>query len=193
MELPIFPLNAVLFPGGLLPLRIFEQRYMGMAKDCLARNGPFGVCLIAAGSEVGAPATPHSVGSLANIVHWDMQQLGVLLVRVSGGQRFRILAQQADSQGLIRARTEWIEPDVAAGVPAQMKGMVELLRAIVDDAGPDRMPAPHHYDDAAWVGYRFSEVLPIQNLARQKLLELDDPVSRLEIIYQYLAQRQMVS
>ena len=88
-DLAIFPLNTVLFPGGLLPLRIFEQRYMEMAKACLKNDEHFGICLIRSGREVGAPAVPESIGSTAKIVEWDMQQLGVLSVKVQGGQRFR--------------------------------------------------------------------------------------------------------
>src|SRR3954470_11255789 len=88
--LPLFPLNTVLFPGGRLPLRIFEQRYMDMAKACLKDSSPFCVCLIVDGKEVGEPATPADVGTLARIATWDMPQLGVLQVVAVGSQRFRI-------------------------------------------------------------------------------------------------------
>lgn len=192
VHLPIFPLNAVLFPGGVLPLKIFEQRYMDMAKDCLKHDQPFGVCLIAAGSEVGAPAAPHAIGSSARITAWDMPQLGVLNVTACGGQRFRILEHAADPHGLIRASVTWIAPEARAQVPEALRGLTPLLRAIAADLGAQRMPEPHAFDDAAWVGYRYAEVLPIPLAARQKLLELSDPVSRLEIIFKFLSQRGLI-
>ncbi len=193
MDLPIFPLRAVLFPGGVLPLKIFEQRYAGMAKDCISGDLPFGVCLIAEGNEVGDPAKPHTVGTSARIVQWDMAQLGVLQVVASGEQRFRIVEHEADRQGLIHARVEWIAAEAAQPVPEAQRALLALLRNIAADAGPQRLPEPHNFGDAAWVGYRYSELLPIQALARQKLLELNDPLSRLEIIFQYLTQRGLMS
>lgn len=188
-ELPIFPLNTVLFPGGVLPLKIFEQRYMAMAKDCLRDETPFGVNLIAQGQEVGAPALPHAVGSSARITEWDMPQLGVLRVSARGGRRFRILTRSTDSQGLIRAQVQWLAEEPELPVPAALAGLLPLLRAIVAEAGEERFPPPQAFDDAVWVGYRFAEVLPIPMAARQKLLELDDSLSRLEIVQAYLQQK----
>jgi Lon protease-like protein len=188
-ELPVFALRTVLFPGGVLPLKIFEQRYMRMAKDCLKRDLPFGVCLIAEGPEVGAPATPHEVGTTARISTWDMPQLGVLQVTARGEQRFRILERRTETDGLVRATAEWIAPEPRCEVPEQLRGLLPLLRAIASDLGQERMPPPHAFDDAVWVGCRYAEVLPIPLLARQKLLELDDAVMRLTIISQFLDQR----
>lgn len=188
-ELPIFPLQTVLFPGGVLPLKIFEQRYMEMAKDSLKNDRPFGVCLIAEGTEVGVPASPQAIGSSARITQWDMPQLGVLQVVTRGEQRFRILSRAADRQGLIHAQAEWIAAEVAQPVPPALQVLVPLLRAVADEVGSERMPEPHGFDDASWVGYRYCEILPIPLLARQKLLELADPVSRLEIIFEFLRSR----
>ena len=95
LRIPLFPLGTVLFPGGLLPLKIFEQRYLDMAAACLKDDKPFGICLIAEGGEVGAPAAPHPVGTLATIGDWEMEQLGILMVTVHGSRRFRILDQLA--------------------------------------------------------------------------------------------------
>jgi hypothetical protein len=114
-NLPLFPLGAVLFPGGSLPLRIFETRYMDMAKACLREGAPFGVCLIREGREVGAPATPFDVGTLATIEAWDMQQLGMLQIVARGGQRFRILERRVQPDGLLRASVEILADDADAG------------------------------------------------------------------------------
>ena len=115
-DVPLFPLHTVLFPGGLLPLRIFEQRYLEMAKDCLRAGTPFGVCLIREGAEVGAPATHEDLGCLARITQWDMQQLGLLQVIAQGGERFRVLARRVRADGLILADIEILaeNPDTSA-------------------------------------------------------------------------------
>ncbi len=193
MDLPIFPLQTVLFPGSALPLRVFEQRYMDMAKECLKNEQLFGICLIAAGAEVGVPAMPYPVGVTARIVSWDMQQLGVLNLVVRGEARFRIRDQHITPQGLVRADVEMIAEAQPQSVPQSMKVLLPLLEAMANEIGPERLPPPHQFDDAAWVGYRFAEMLPIPPFARQKLLELDDPQSRLEIVHTFLAQRGLVS
>jgi Lon protease-like protein len=191
-ELPLFPLNAVLFPGGTLPLRVFEQRYMTLVKDCFKRESPFGICLIAEGAEVGAPTVPHKVGTQARIVAWDMTQPGILNITVRGEERFRILSSEAGREGLLQARVEPIAAEADMPVPKAMAALLPLLQAMAADAGAERLPPPHRFEDAAWVGYRFCELLPIPALARQKLLELEEPVSRLEIVFKFLAQRGLV-
>lgn len=193
LELPIFALHSVLFPEGVLPLKVFEQRYMAMISECLKAQRPFGVCLITEGAEVGAPALTHAVGTMARIASWDMVQPGLLHIVARGEGRFRVLERRADPQGVVRARVELLPPEPSLPVPDTLQGLLPLLRAIAADAGAERIAEPHRFDDAAWVGHRFAEVLPIPLIARQKLLELDDPVSRLEIIHKYLAQRGLVS
>lgn len=190
--LPLFPLNAVLFPGGTLNLRVFEQRYMTLVKDCFKRESSFGICLIAEGAEVGAPAQPHAVGTEARIVAWDMTQPGILNITVRGEGRFRIQSSAADATGLLQARVEPIAAEPEMPVPEALAALVPLLQAMAADAGAERLPPPHRFDDAAWVGYRFCELLPIPAIARQKLLELEDPASRLEIVFKFLAQRNLV-
>lgn len=187
-ELPIFPLHAVLFPGGVLPLRVFEARYIDMTRDCMKRGVPFGVCLIREGNEVGAAAVPEAVGCAATITDWDMQQLGVLSITAVGQERFRIVDSRVASNGLITATAEMIPDGPSLPVPAESKACVSLLRAIVAQVGEKHVPPPHQFNDTAWVGYRLSELLPIPRAAKQKLLELDDSLSRLEIISRYLEQ-----
>jgi Lon protease-like protein len=189
IDVPIFPLNAVLFPGGLLPLRVFETRYMDMTRDCLKQSRPFGVCLIREGSEVGAPAVPEPVGCLASILDWDMQQLGVLNLKTLGGQRFRILGSEAGAQGLVSASIELIAPDENHAIPEEYAACVRLVEMVVADQGKPVFAEPHAFDDAAWVGYRLSEILPVPLLAKQKLLELTDSLARLAILQRFLESR----
>lgn len=196
LDIPLFPLNTVLFPGGLQPLKIFEQRYLDMAAACLKESQPFGLCLIEHGPEVvepgGSVATPHLVGTLAEIVSWDMEQLGILMVKVRGGRRFRIQDSHSGTDHLLRARVSLYPEEPARPVPEERGRLLPLLRRIIADQGTERMPEPHTFTDAAWVSYRLAEVMPVQNLAKQKLLELEDPLVRLEILEKFLAQRQLL-
>jgi len=192
LDVPLFPLQTVLFPGGALPLKVFEQRYMDMAKVCIRDGLPFGVCLIDKGGEVGAPAQPFSVGTLARIAGWDMPRLGVLDVATRGETRFRIRHRRVEASGLQRGDLETLAEPLLQPVPEQYARLVPLLRVIVADLGAAAPPEPHRFFDATWVGYRYSEVLPIPNAARQKLLELDDSVARLEIIYRFLERKNLI-
>jgi Lon protease-like protein len=178
-DLPLFPLNTVLFPGGRLPLRLFEQRYLGMAKTCLKDNLPFGVCLIREGREVGAPAVPFAVGTLARIAEWDMPQLGVLQIVARGEGRFRIVERRAQADGLARGRVEAVADDADGPVPASAARCARLLERVIDDT-PDAIPAPHRLDSASWVGMRLAELLPLPLESKQELLEMTDASARLD-------------
>ena len=191
MEIPLFPLNAVLFPGGMLPLRVFEQRYMDMVTHALRDGTHFGICLISSGQEVGQPAVPQNVGTIARIGEWDMQQLGVLSIKVHGEQRFRILERRTESSGLQVAQIETIPNEPPLRLPSTLARLQPLMRVILGDAG-DAVPPPHNLDDAVWLGNRYAELLPISLMAKQKLMELDDSLLRVETIYQYLEQKGLL-
>jgi Lon protease-like protein len=178
-DIPLFPLNSVLFPGGRLPLRIFEQRYMEMAKTCLRDSAPFGVCLIREGREVGAPAIPAEVGTLARIHAWDMPQLGLLHVTALGEQRFRIVERRVQTDGLARASIQMMEEDIDAAIPERCIGCVKLLERVIEQQGGLFEP-PHRLDSASWVSSRLAEILPLPLPAKQELLELGDARARIE-------------
>ena len=188
-EVPLFPLNTVLFPGGLLALRVFEQRYMEMAKVCLREGSPFGVCLIREGAEVGAAATPEEVGCLARIVHWDMQQLGLLQIVAQGGRRFRILARRVRSDGLALAGIEILPEDTDAPVPGRLATCKLLLERIAAEHGEQIFAKPLRLDSSAWVSARLAEILPLPLAAKQELLELDDGLRRLEAVHRLVGDR----
>jgi len=192
-EIPIFPLGTVLFPGGLLPLRVFETRYMDMTRECMKEQKPFGVCLIKSGREVGEPAVPEEIGCLAHIQEWDMQELGVLSLRTQGGQRFRIRDRAVTGQGLVRANVELIAPEPATSLPAEFAACANLLELVVADKSASVFAEPHQFDDATWVGYRLTEILPVPLAAKQRLLELDDSVLRLQILHRFLEQRGLIA
>lgn len=194
MQIPLFPLGSVLFPGGRLPLRIFETRYMDMAKRCLRDASPFGICLIADGQETGAPAKPHATGTLAHISDWDMEQLGILNVVATGTQRFRITASSAAPSGLLSGEVVLLDEPAVVPIPGQFARLIPLLRAILGELGDAaNAPAtPHRFYDAGWVGLRYAELLPIPASARQMLLEVDDSVDRLEIVFRFLASKSLL-
>lgn len=191
MEIPLFPLNAVLFPGGRLSLRVFEQRYMDMVTHALRDGTDFGICLIASGQEVGKPADPQAIGTIARIAEWDMQQLGLLNIKVDGGQRFRILDKRIESSGLQLAEIELIPDEPPLRLPEALSRLVPLMRVILADAG-EAVPMPHRLDDAVWIGNRYAELLPISLMAKQKLMEIDDSLLRVETIHQYLEQKGLL-
>ena len=176
----------MLFPGGRLPLRIFEQRYMEMAKTCLRDGAPFGVCLIREGAEVGPAATPAAVGTLARITAWDMPQLGLLQVTALGGQRFRILDRFVQPDGLSRASVELLAAEADAPIPAHCAICVRLLERLVETQGALFEP-PHRLESCSWVGSRLAEILPLPLDAKQRLLELGDARERLERVNEILA------
>jgi hypothetical protein len=166
---------------------------MDMTRECMRTNTPFGVCLIREGAEVGRPAVPESVGTLAHIVDWDMQDLGVLSVRARGGDRFRVVRTHTTRQGLVRAAVERLPVEADATIDPGHAACVRLLQLIVADQPAGTFAEPHRFDSAAWVGHRLAEVLPIPRAARQKLLELEDSRGRLEILHRFLEQRGLAS
>ncbi|MBK9244426.1 MAG: LON peptidase substrate-binding domain-containing protein [Burkholderiales bacterium] len=203
MQLPLFPLNTVLFPGGVLPLRVFEARYMDMVRQCMKRTAPFGVVLITRGGEVGAPAATESVGTLARIAAWDMPQLGLLHLRAVGGDRFRIEQAELQPDGLQLARVEPIAPDDDSPLGEQYRPCADLLQRVIDDVVGQRtedgddaqdpinsvpFEAPYRFDSSVWVGNRLCEFMPIPLRARQKLMELQDATSRLQLVHRFLVQ-----
>jgi uncharacterized protein len=189
---PIFPLATVLYPGMRLPLRIFEQRYMEMAKACLKHESAFGVCLIREGAEVGTPAVPETVGCLARIAEWDMENVGILKVVAEGLERFRLLATKTTTAGLILGDIERIGAEDPVQTP-ELAQSAAFVRKVIDAVGPARFAQPCRYDDASWVGFRLAEILPLRNAAKQKLLELTDPGARLEILHRFLQERNLLA
>lgn len=198
--LPLFPLRMVLFPGALLNLRVFEARYLDLVSERLRTRQPFGVVCLQAGAEAGrsrAPVALESVGVLAHIDVVDAEEAGILRLRCVGGQRFRIEAppeQQAD--GL------WVAPKVALlpadatrqPGPAVLQTVAALGEAIKKLVADERCPflEPYRLDDAGWVANRWCELLPVPQAAKQKLMELDDPVIRLSIVDGYLRDKKVV-
>jgi uncharacterized protein len=183
-EILLFPLGTVLFPEGVLPLKVFEQRYIELTKTCLRDDSPFGVCLIREGREVGAAAVPEAVGCLAHIAQWDMPQFGLFHLVARGGQRFRLRETRVGANQLISAEVDLLPADPEGGDVDPVCG--EVLKAIIDKVGAGHFPTPVKLDDAAWVAYRLAEVLPLEPGEKQELLELADSATRFQRLRQVL-------
>lgn len=189
-EIPLFPLNTVLFPGGLLPLKIFEQRYVDMTKTCLRDDSAFGVCLIREGQEVGTPASFHATGCLARIDQWDMPHPNLFTLIAKGGERFRVTASRVEPNGLILGQIETLP--ATPGPDAMDAACQEVLRQAIERAGSDHVPGPVQLDDPAWVSYRLAEILPISTQEKQQLLELDSDHDRLIAIRNVLLAQGII-
>ena len=194
--LPIFPLGTVLFPEGALPLRVFEARYMDMARACLREGSPFGVCLITDGGEVGKPAEHEAVGCLAGIDEVDMAQLGLLRVRARGLGRFEVLEREVQRDGLIRARVRTLPADPETPLPDDLAPLGALAARLVRELiahEPDplnrRAIEPLRETSAVWVSNRLAEILPWPMPFRQRLMALTDPMARLTIVADLLTRR----
>jgi hypothetical protein len=192
LQIPIFPLTTVLYPEGLLPLRIFEQRYLDMTKVCIRDNSVFGVCLIREGLEVGTPAVPHDIGCTARISEWDMPHLGLFQLLTQGEMVFRIQEHWTTKSGLIQAQVQLENPLQPEPLPGEYAELAELLQKIMAKLGAERFPSPARLDDATWVAHRLAELLPLETEVKQRLLESREPVEALSEVKTYLQSKQVV-
>lgn len=179
-EIPLFPLATVLYPGAPLQLRIFEPRYLDMVRECARAGGPFGVCLILQGQEVGTPATSAAVGTLARITDFNHGADGLLAIATEGGGRFRVAHMRVRSDGLVRGEVELWPDEPVVSVPVEFLLLQTILERLIETMAPHWQRAPREaYDDASWLGFRLAELLPLHADERQRMLELIDPVARL--------------
>lgn len=198
-ELPLFPLQLVLFPGAVLGLRVFEARYLDLVGECLRTQAPFGVLCLKAGGEVGRGGKAvalESVGTLAHLDDVDADEPGILHVRCLGGRRFRLTGPPTQrDNGLWVAPADRLPADPARMPgPAMLQTVSALAEAIRKLKAQDRVPfaEPYRLDDAGWVANRWCELLPVSLAAKQKLMELDDPVIRLSLVDGFLRDKKVV-
>lgn len=196
-RLPLFPLRTVLFPGGVLPLQIFEVRYLDMIGRCHRENRPFGVVCLTGGQEVrqregeGGFALEqfHAVGTLAHIERLDRPQPGLLVIRCVGGQRFRLHSQERLAHGLWVGEAETLADDPPLAIPEDLHASRDGLRQMVNDlqaqgieAADFPLHAPFRFDECGWVANRWCELLPLPAATRQQLMVVDSPLLRLELV-----------
>ena len=205
-SLPLFPLGTVLYPGGLLPLQIFEVRYLDMIGKCHKTDAPFGIVSLTEGSEVRKPsksvlksANPsddgfaqesfNAVGTLAKIIEFSNPQSGLMVIQCVGIHRFTITRRNKLKHGLWIADVVRIEEDMQVKIPHDLQKCADALGKLIKgllhgDTPPDKMPMlpPYHLEDCSWVANRWCELLPLPVNVKQRLMELDNPLLRLELI-----------
>ena len=194
--LPLFPLQTVLFPDGLLELKIFETRYLDLMSRCMREQRPFGVVALKRGGEARVSndaVALYEVGTLAELIDVDSAEANILLVRCRGTQRFVLGAtrQQADGLWLGEATAVADDPVMAprAAHGNAVKSLADATRAL-EAQGAHPFLAPHRFDDAGWVANRWCEILPLPLEARQRLMTLADPLGRLEIVDSLMRTKQ---
>ncbi|CAN5419126.1 LON peptidase substrate-binding domain-containing protein [soil metagenome] len=206
-ELPLFPLRAVLFPGGLLGLKVFEARYLDLIGMCLRNNQPFGVVALRQGEEVrlaagGAPPQPEGdtafedTGVLAELIDVDSAQSGILQVRCRGTRRFSVIDSRQEPDGLWMALARFLPDEGRYPVPDTLAGSVKGLETAIETLkgqGAEPFLEPYDFADAGWVANRWCEILPISLAAKQKLMALPDANVRLELVHDFLRSKGVVT
>jgi Lon protease-like protein len=193
---PLFPLKTVLFPGGVLPLKVFEQRYISMTKGCLKDDKPFGVCLLTQGDEVARGPKPMAefapIGTLARITNWDMPQLGILHLRTEGATRFQVQSHRVADDGLVIGEVTALAAEPTLPLPDEYQPLSKLLELLIGRVGRENFPAELALEDASWVGYRLAELLPLPLHIKQSMLEINDCEVRLKALAQFLKQQGLI-
>jgi uncharacterized protein len=191
--IPLFPLHTVLFPGGPLPLRIFETRYVDMVGRCSREQLPFGVVLIQEGEEAGEVATTATIGCTARIADFHTLKDGLLGISCLGVRKFRVLRVWREADGLNMAEVAWLPDEPELPLPADCMRLSDSLRAALDELAEHYEYVDKKFDDAAWVGGRLTELLPLEPNDKQALLEMDDPLARLEVLKEVVPEQKMGS
>jgi uncharacterized protein len=178
-ELLLFPLGTVLFPNGLLPLRIFEPRYLDMVGRCMREGSPFGVVMIRAGAEVGPVADTAELGTTARIVDFNTLPDGLLGITCKGERKFRVLKRWQLSDGLNVGDIEYLPTEIPAELPEEYRHLADLLQKVLPELGEPYASMQGDFTDASWVGCRLAEILPVSLADKLGMLELDEPLARL--------------
>jgi Lon protease-like protein len=201
ITLPLFPLSTVLFPDGVLPLQIFEVRYLDMISKCIANHSPFGVVLLTQGHEVRTPEGHEQFvasGTLASVQETIAASPGLLQVVCRGGARFRILSSQRRTNGLWTGQAELQEDDRIVRIPSELQGASDALDRVLaslHDIPQNRWPVvpPFRLDDCGWVANRWCDLLPLPNSQKHGLLILDNPLIRLELMHDVLDEHGLIT
>ena len=179
-ELPLFPLHAVLLPGGPLQLQVFEPRYLDMVGRCMRTGTPFGVVRILAGSEAGTASDVTTIGTSARIIDFHSLSNGLLGLLCLGERVFRLQSRHGQSDGLVVGQVHWLPQRATLAVTPQYSNLVAALRAVLPKLPPAYAHIPRNFEDAEWVSYRLLELMPLTSEQRQYSLENHDPLQRLE-------------
>ncbi len=182
MEIPLFPLSSVVLPGGQLPLRLFEPRYINMVKNCFKTETGFGVCLIKDGQEAGKPAQPYPQGTLVKIVDFDQGPDGLLHITAEGQQEFNLLTYAANAEDLLIGEVQLLDAAEPVSMNAGYEDLARKLAIILQYVEPNIMYSDKQLDNPEWVCHRMLELLPLSSASKFELLQLPDTTSRLNAL-----------
>jgi len=179
MNIPLFPLNTVLFPEGEHQIRIFEPRYLDMISKCLRTDSGFGICLIQKGVEAGKPADFFPMGTYAKVIDWEQMDDGILGIMVKGERRFRVEQYEIRQDNLCVGEITWLDEDDDL-MPVSYHGFSELLKEIGNRYELPFVKEPERFDKANWVSGRLAELLPFELSTKQAILEMDNALHRFD-------------
>jgi len=182
MQIPLFPLSTVVLPGGQLPLRLFEPRYINMVKNCFKTSTGFGVCLIKDGSESGQAALPYPQGTLVSIIDFDQGPDGLLHITTEGQQEFSLLSYEANSDNLLIGQVQLHEQFASTQMTPEYKSLAQKLAILLQYVEPNIRYVDKQMDNADWVCNRLIELLPLSAESKFELLQLPDNTSRLNAL-----------
>ena len=190
--IPLFPLNAVLFPRGVLPLRIFEPRYLDMVSNCMKNEGRIGVVLIKHGQEAGTAAQAYDTGTSSFISYWHKRNDGMLGITLTGEQRFRILSSEVRPNQLVVAEVEYLDELQASENEHNAEQLINLLKQIIAQLEPPFTTMEKYYDDMDWVSARLIELLPLPLHEKQLMLEMSNVTARINHLQPLLVKMEML-
>ncbi|MEO5566289.1 MAG: LON peptidase substrate-binding domain-containing protein [Luteimonas sp.] len=184
----LFPLHAVLMPGGALGLRVFEARYLDLVRSCGRDGSGFGVCLIIEGEEAGAAAMPAAFGTEARIEDFGSDERGLLTLQVRGHRRFHVRRTRIRDSGLVVGEIDWCDPDPDDELRPEHAVLGSLLQRLFEQVGGEHAAAgPAQLDSASWISWRLAELLPLSDLQRQAVLQQPDPHARLQSLLDWIS------
>lgn len=201
-EMPLFPLNTVLFPDGYLPMQIFEVRYLDLIRNCLRTKTPFGIICLLEGNEVRKPGEAplfSEVGTLAYVTDCDAPMPTLLKIQTKGGERFKLLSSEQRKNGLWVGQIQRLNTDAAIEVPEHLQTCSDTLASLIEtltnsDLNPEQIPVkpPLQFNDCGWVANRWCELMPLEKATKLQLLALDNPLLRLELVNDELENRGLL-
>ncbi|WLI88282.1 LON peptidase substrate-binding domain-containing protein [Massilia sp. R2A-15] len=201
IPIPLFPLGTVLYPEGVLPLQIFEVRYLDMIHKCIAEGMPFGVVMLIEGREVRTPASIEKFsdgGTLASVAASHAPSPGLIQVVCRGGARFKVVSSQRRPNGLWVGQVELVAADLRVKIPSELRGAADALERVLEslnDVPEERWPVkrPFRFDDCGWVANRWCELLPLPLSQKHGMLMLDNPLIRLELMHDLLDEHGLIT
>ena len=184
MKHALFPLDTVLFPGSILPLQIFEQRYLSLIKDCMKQQTGFVTVLISEGKEVGVTPQIYCTGCYVEIIDWQSLENGLLGISVQGRYRARLSHSSVRDDGLLFAEVSAIEStlDDNAVLPAAFNPLTDTLKQLLKHPFAAQYKDKVDFDDTADICYRLAELLPVSNKQKQQLLETESTEQMLDLL-----------